>query len=189
MALIKGKEFRHTLFAKHYALTGNGGESARKAGYSPKSAHRTAKILLELPKVQQTIEETRLKITNSIDNSIEGLCKDLNDIRLAKIKDCKAIDKINAIRLIAEMNGHINKGNNIDNSKSVSFSQMITEAKKLSQVENKNNKILSGANVTEAVVVESKGTITKGDDKQSLTTQPRDNSKVEHKPADSTQHT
>jgi len=50
---------RQQMFAKEYAYSGNGTQSAKNAGYSVNGAHVTASQLLTIPKVKQEIARIR----------------------------------------------------------------------------------------------------------------------------------
>src|SRR5687768_15959113 len=50
---------RQELFAHHLAISGKGTQSAIKAGYSPKSAHVSASILLKNNKILARIAQLR----------------------------------------------------------------------------------------------------------------------------------
>ena len=52
---------RQRIFCREYAKTGNGKQSAKKAGYSERSAHYQASELLTLPHVQAEISRIREK--------------------------------------------------------------------------------------------------------------------------------
>lgn len=59
------------VFCQHYALSRNGAESARMAGYSARSANNQASRLLEREDIQNRIEELSQELTTNVDVILE----------------------------------------------------------------------------------------------------------------------
>lgn len=62
-------------FCQHYALTKNGAEAARRAGYAHSVAKNTASKLLKLPKVQDRVAELSdtMIVTIDVVKELEGM--------------------------------------------------------------------------------------------------------------------
>lgn len=116
---------KQELFCVEYAKTGNGANSAVKAGYAPKNARITASKLLTQPNIQHKLQELNKKYVKSSIADIQEMQEKLTDIirqnaseeivlavskgRYAEVEhDTKKAglhDVVNAISLLGKMQG------------------------------------------------------------------------------------
>lgn len=80
------------MFADEYLLTGHINNSAKKAGYSPKSAHVSGNRLLKRPDVQQYLQAQAAKLTIKTEDMQAKILNELDAMAFANIADFITID-------------------------------------------------------------------------------------------------
>ena len=116
---------KQQLFIKHYVISGNGAESAVKAGYSPKSAKTIAAHLIEKDNLRQLIEKERVILKDKLSITNEEIVQGLASI--AKNEEEKSSDRHACYKTLAQINGMLK-----ENTTNVAiFSNMEAEDKSI----------------------------------------------------------
>lgn len=89
---------KQNIFIKEYIKTGNGTQSAIKAGYSEKTAKIIASENLTKPYIKQKIERTMSEVANQIGMTAEKILLKLNEV-LDKDDDKVLSQRLKAIEL------------------------------------------------------------------------------------------
>jgi phage terminase small subunit len=99
---------RQRLFVKYYIATLNAAESARLAGYSPKTAKEIGCELLTKPNIAEAIEKGVEKKMSKADISAERILDELASIafltpeQLDALKSIKGGEKMRALELLGK---------------------------------------------------------------------------------------
>jgi phage terminase small subunit len=99
---------RQRLFVKYYIGTLNAAESARRAGYSPKTAKEIGCELLTKPNIAEAIEKGVEKKMTKADISAERILDELAKIafltpeQLDELKSIKGGEKMRALELLGK---------------------------------------------------------------------------------------
>jgi phage terminase small subunit len=101
---------RQRLFVKYYIATLNAAESARRAGYSVKTAKEIGYELLTKPHIVDAIEKSVEKKMEKADVSAERILEELASIafltpdQLDALKSIKGGEKMRALELLGKYN-------------------------------------------------------------------------------------
>lgn len=78
---------KQRLFIKHYLISLNATDAAKKAGYSKKTAYSMGQRLLKDVEIKAEIDKVTKKIEDKLDVSYERQVKEIADMAFAKIGD------------------------------------------------------------------------------------------------------
>lgn len=116
---------KQLVFVEEYLRTNNGAQSARKAGYSEKTAKQKACSLLKDPKIMAYIEERNRETVKKTDFTLEYRLKKLSEVieKGGQMHKSGHYQNLNAInRAIEIMNGMLGLG---EDKKAIPIKVMI----------------------------------------------------------------
>lgn len=104
---------KQLIFVEEYLKTNNGADSARKAGYSEKTAKQKASALLKDSRIKSFIEERNREVRTKTDYTLEYRLKKLNEVIDAglSVKEDGSYNGLASVtRAVEIMNGMLGTG-------------------------------------------------------------------------------
>ena len=95
---------KQELFIKHYVLTSNATESAKKAGYSQRTAYSSGQRLLKDVEIKSRIDAEFERIVSDLDMSEEDIKSEFSKIAKGEGK-FQAKDRLHALDSLARIKG------------------------------------------------------------------------------------
>ncbi len=91
---------RRQRFIQEYALCGNACEAARRAGYSPKTAHKKGYMLLRIPAIRDGIDKALQDLRKSSVADLQEVQEFLTDVLRGKVPGAKTRDRVAAANIL-----------------------------------------------------------------------------------------
>ena len=89
-------------FAEEYPIDFNLTQAAIRAGYSPRSAHSTAQVLIKNPKVKIYIDTIKESQIASVQVTINQILHEVSAIARSDDPEVKTRDRLNAYKMLIE---------------------------------------------------------------------------------------
>ncbi len=101
---------RQEAFCRHYAVSGNAADAARRAGYSERSARQTGCALLERPHIVERLRRIRLSWKRTEKDEAAILLARLEQVWDAAVASGSAHTMLRVLRFQAEITGLVKPG-------------------------------------------------------------------------------